>query len=108
MRVGIAAGKITGLDYNLWYDFKVTRPEFVAILKYTLDLRRKGNRAPLLFGMHSAIYASANPDPLAQASVADRRGAMVDFLKYALTFPDVRVVTTKAVLDWVRNPVPLE
>ena len=107
-RIGVAAGKITGLDYNLWYDNQVTRPEFVAILKYTLDLRRQGNRAPLLFGMHSAIYASANLQPLPQASVADRRAAVVEFLKHALTFPDVRIVTTKAVLDWIRNPVPLD
>jgi hypothetical protein len=78
----------------------------VATLKYTLDLRRKGNRAPMLFGMHSAIYT--NNEPAMNASTAERRQAIVDFIKYALTFPDVRIVTTKAVLDWVRNPVPLD
>jgi hypothetical protein len=107
-RVGIMQGKITGLDYNLWYDFKTTKAEFVAILKHTLDLRMKGNRAPMLLGMHSAIYASANPEPTAQATVADRRAGVTEFLKYALTIPEVRVVTTKAVLDWLRKPVPLD
>jgi Polysaccharide deacetylase len=106
-RIGINEGKITGLDYNLFYDFKTTKAEFVAILKYTLDLRMKGNRAPLLFGMHSKIYATADMEPLPQASVADRRAAVVEFLRYAITIPEVRVVTTKAVLDWIRKPVPL-
>jgi hypothetical protein len=107
-RVSIKEGKITGLDYNLWYDFLVTKPEFVAITEYTLDQHRKGNRAPMLLGMHSAIYAKADAEPLQQASVADRRAAVVEFLNYALKYPDVRVVTTKAVLDWIRNPVPLQ
>ena len=35
---------------------QITKAEFVATLKYTLDTRRRGNRAPFLFGMHSAIY----------------------------------------------------
>jgi hypothetical protein len=106
-RIAINEGKITGLDYNLFYDFKTTKAEFVAILKYTLDLRMKGNRAPLLFGMHSKIYATADMEPLPQATVADRRAAVVEFLRYAVTIPEVRVVTTKAVLDWIRKPVAL-
>jgi hypothetical protein len=106
-RIAINEGKITGLDYNLWYDFKTTKAEFVAILKYTLDLRMKGNRAPMLLGMHSKIYATADTEPLTQATVTDRRNGVVEFLRYAVTIPQVRVVTTKAVLDWLRKPVPL-
>jgi len=105
-RIGVNEGKITGLDYNLWYDFLLTAPEFLATIKYSLDQRRKGNHAPMLFGMHSGIYSS-----LAQpvgVSLNDRRKAIADFLNYALTYPEVRVVTTKAVLDWIRNPVALK
>lgn len=105
-RFSDASPKITGLDYDLFYDYLLTKDEFVATLKHTLDLRLAGNRAPLLFGMHSAIY-SANAVPGTRATLAERRQAIVDVLKYALGFPDVRVVTTKAVLDWIRNPVPL-
>jgi hypothetical protein len=102
-----ADGQITGLDYNLWYDFRVTKAEFLATLKHTLDLRRQGNRAPFLFGMHSAIYTAQTPaGPV--ASVTERQQAIVEFLGYAVSFPDVRVVATKAVLDWIRNPVPLD
>jgi hypothetical protein len=97
--------KISGLDWNLWYKFKLNKAEFVATLKYSLDQRRKGNRAPFLFGMHSAIYTT---EPLPSASIAERRAAISEFLAYALTFPEVRVVTTKAVLDWIRNPVALQ
>jgi hypothetical protein len=102
-----AAGQITGLDYNLWYDFTLTKAEFLATLKYTFDLRRKGNHAPFLFGMHSAIYTDQTPvGPI--ASLSERQQAIDEFLRYALTFPEVRVVATKAVLDWIRNPVPLD
>jgi hypothetical protein len=102
-----AVGQIVGLDYNLWYDFTLTKAEFLATLKYTFDLRRKGNRAPLLFGMHSAIYTDQTPvGPI--ASLSERQQAIDEFLRYALTFPEVRVVTTKAALDWIRNPVPLD
>jgi hypothetical protein len=104
--VGITAGKITGLDYNLWYAYELNKAEFLATLKYSLDQHRKGNRTPFLFGMHTAIYTSHEPN--VKATVAERREAIVEFLKYALTYPDVRIVTMKAVLDWVRNPVPLD
>ena len=55
--VAIGAGKITGLDYNLWYDYKLNKAEFVATRSTPLDQPARGNRAPMLFGMHSAIYA---------------------------------------------------
>ncbi|HXU82983.1 MAG TPA: hypothetical protein VN914_16405 [Polyangia bacterium] len=103
--VGIAQGKITGLDYNLWYDYNLNKAEFVATLKYTLDTRLRGNRAPLLFGMHSAIYTGQ--EATVNASLAERKAAIVEFLNYAVKQADVRIVTTKAVLDWIRNPVPL-
>ena len=51
-------GKITGFDWNFWAEFKMTRIEVEAILKHTLDLRLKGNRAPFLIGMHSDMYSS--------------------------------------------------
>ncbi len=46
-------GKITGLDFNLWNGIRLNKDEVLATLKYTLDLRLKGNRAPFLFGAHS-------------------------------------------------------
>jgi peptidoglycan/xylan/chitin deacetylase (PgdA/CDA1 family) len=100
-------GKITGMDWNLWFGVRLTRPEFVAVLKYTLDQRRKGNRAPLLIGMHSKLYGAAGYEVPPAAPTAQARAAVVEFLDYALGFPEVRVVPTAAVLDWIRNPAPL-
>jgi hypothetical protein len=107
--VGIAEGKITGLDYNLWTDYGVTKAEFVAILKYSLDQHHKGNRAPFLMGMHSFYYSASYAEAVPNATLAERRAAVSEFLNWAIaTYPDVRLVTTKAVLDWIRNPVALK
>jgi hypothetical protein len=100
-------GKITGMDWNLWFGVRLTRPEFVAVLKYTLDQRRKGNRAPLLIGMHSKLYGAAGYEVPPAAPTTQARAAVIEFLDYALGFPEVRVVPTAAVLDWIRNPAPL-
>ena len=101
-----ASGKITGFDYNLWVVFEMTKAEFVATLAYTLDLRLRGNRAPLMFGTHSDYYADKYTAP-PNASVRERQEAIEELLDYALSKPEVRVVSNTQILDWVRNPSPL-
>lgn len=101
-----ADGKITGFDWNLWMEFGMTRPEVVATFKYSLDLRLAGNRAPLTFGNHSDIYSEQYASA-AGSTAEDRRQALAEILDYALSRPEVRVVTAKQILDWLRNPVPL-
>lgn len=93
-----AGGQITGFDYNLWVEFEMTAKEVTATLKYSLDQRLAGNRAPFLLGVHSDEYAAAN---------SERRPAIREFLDYALTKADVRVVSTQRVLAWLRDPVAL-
>lgn len=95
---GEPAEKITGLDWNVLEAAKCDGPEFLAILKYTLDLRLAGNRAPFMVGGHTALYPLSKPD---------RRQAMEDFIAYALTKPEVRFVTGKQLIDWLRAPQPL-
>jgi hypothetical protein len=100
----VGSGKITGFDYNLWVSFKMNKAEFLATLKYTLDQRLKGNRAPFLLGTHTDYYSSkytAAPN----ASVEERQEAIEEFLDYALSKPVVRVVSHKKVLDWIRRHV---
>ncbi|KMQ50566.1 chitin deacetylase [Chitinispirillum alkaliphilum] len=104
-------GKISGLDYNLFYfqEFNLSKDETLAILKYTLDQRMAGNRAPMLIGLHSQFYTnfwSVNttgiPDPL------DRQAVVEEFVDYALTkYEDVRIVPMRDVVTWMENPVPL-
>lgn len=100
------SGKITGFDYNLWVLFKMTKAEFLATLKYTLDLRLEGNRAPMMFGAHTDYYSSKYTAP-PNATVAERQQAIEEFLDYALSKPEVRVVSHNRILEWVRNPVTL-
>ena len=101
----VCDGKITGFDYNLWVLFKMTKAEFVATLKYSLDLRLKGNRAPFMLGGHTDIYSSAYLGEIPNATASERQDALNDFLDHALGKPEVQVVSFKNVLDWVRNPI---
>ena len=99
-------GKITGFDWNLWIEFGMTGAEFLATLKYTLDLRLKGNRCPMTFGTHSDIYSSKFQD-LPNSSVEERQQALEEFIDYALSIPEVRIVSAKELLDWIREPSAL-
>lgn len=101
-------GKITGMDWNLWFEYGMTKAEFLATLKYTLDLRLQGNRCPLNVGVHSAIYADKSPETPPGATVQERRDAFREFLDYALSKPPVRVVSSKELLAWLKNPAPLQ
>ena len=103
------SGRITGLDYNCWFDFNTTKEEYVAILKYTLDLRLAGNRAPFIFGAHSDYYSLqyiSEPQGC-NTDYMQRREAMEEFLDYALSKPEVRIVPARELIRWMRKPVPL-
>jgi len=99
--------KMTGLDYNMWVDAKMSKTEFVNTLKHTLDLRLQGNRCPFLFGAHSDEYSSKWTGQCV-ANIQERREALVEFFEYALTKPDVRIVSYDKVLAWIREPAPLD
>jgi hypothetical protein len=101
-----ADGKITGFDYNLWVLFEMSAAEFLATLKHTLDLRLAGNRAPLQIGAHSDYYARDYTAP-PNATAAERREALAEFVDYALSQPAVRLVPLRDVLAWVQEPAPL-
>ncbi len=105
----VVDGKLTGLDYNMMMEFPMTGPEVAATLKYTLDLRRKGNRAPMMWGAHTPYYSAANLDfNPAQIPLEDRRAAVEDFLNYALSLEDVRVVPVRDILEWVKANTPAD
>jgi hypothetical protein len=81
----------------------MTKGEFLATLKHTLDKRLQGNRAPLLFGAHTDYY-STKYTGAPNATSDERRAAIEEFIDYALSKPDVRIVSAKQVLDWMRLP----
>jgi hypothetical protein len=102
----VESGKITGFDYNLWVSFSMNKEEFVATLKYTLDQRLAGNRAPFMFGAHTDYYSSKYT-AVPNATLEERQEAIEEFLDYALSHPQVRVTSNREILEWVRNPEPL-
>jgi peptidoglycan/xylan/chitin deacetylase (PgdA/CDA1 family) len=102
----VEGGKITGFDYNLWVSFAMTKAEFLATLKYTLDQRLAGNRAPMMFGAHTDYYSSKYT-AVPNATLIERQQAIEEFLDYARAKPMVRIKPNQEILEWVRNPVPL-
>ena len=101
-------GKVCGLDYNCLAEMQMTGEEFLATLKYSLDLRLKGNRAPFILGAHTGIYAlEYDSNPVIKVSVRDRQKAIEDFLDYALSKPEVFVVSPQKVIAWMKNPKAL-
>jgi peptidoglycan/xylan/chitin deacetylase (PgdA/CDA1 family) len=101
-----ASGKITGFDYNLWVLFGMTSAEFVATLKYTLDQRLAGNRAPFIIGAHTDYYSSRYTGA-PNTTWQERQASIEEFVDYALAKPEVRMTSVGEVLDFVRNPQPL-
>ncbi|MFV8783764.1 hypothetical protein ACNKU7_15210 [Microbulbifer sp. SA54] len=104
----VASGKIESSDYNLFYQFGLNKAEVLAILKYTLDLRLSGNRAPLTFLAHSDYYADIFDGWAATTTTAsERRETIEAFLAYALAKPEVRLVSHAELVDWMAKPQAL-
>ena len=103
----VAAGKITGMDWNLWCEFGMSPEEFLATVAYTLELRLAGNRCPLTVGLHSALYSDRQENNGCPTRVAGRRAAVTALLDRVLAHPEVRVVTHRDLVDWLERPVPL-
>ena len=100
--------RVTGLDWNMWYEegYCMNKGDFVSSLIYSLDQRMKGNRAPMIFGAHTSVYSDTYGHN-ERATVKDRRDALVDFINYALSIPEVRFVSMKELINWLREPVAL-
>lgn len=100
--------RMTGLDYNIWSLGGATKREMLGILKYNLDLRLAGNRAPFMFGTHSQYYTKEWADDNApNANVDDMRAALREFVDYALSKDAVRIRPSKDIIQWCKNPQPL-
>jgi len=110
---------ITGFDYNLISSFENSACQmdsisFLATLKYSLDQRLAGNRAPFTLGMHTDYYFPT-PDVLADdakeyvnITPTQRRAVIEEFVNYALTKPEVRFVTGAQLVSWMKAPIGLD
>lgn len=103
----IEDGKITGLDYNCLVMFGMDKEEWLGTLKYTLDLRLQGNRAPMAFGAHSDVYATGY-DICPRITIEERREVVETFLSYAQSKPEVMIKDAAKIVAWMQNPTPLE
>jgi len=102
-----AVGKVTGMDWNLWCEFGMTPAEFLATIRYTLELRLAGNRCPLTIGLHSELYSDRQDTAECPTPVAARRAAVAALLDHVLAVDEVRVVTARDLVAWLERPVPL-
>lgn len=102
-----ASGRVAPLDVTLFVDAGLSAAEVRAILKYSLDLRLGGNRAPFIFIAHSHVYASNYGAAPKAPSASERQGALEDFARYALSKSVVRMRPVADILSWVQQPRPL-
>jgi peptidoglycan/xylan/chitin deacetylase (PgdA/CDA1 family) len=108
-------GKVRGLDWNLLASpreggYGFTRDEYLQTLKYSLNLRLKGNRAPMLFGAHTPFYtakAMGNDIHPPNITYREMREVLEEFIAYALTKPEVRIVPFRKIRQWCEHPEPL-
>jgi len=101
------AGKISGMDWNLWCEFAMSPAEFLATIRYTLELRRAGNRCPLTVGLHSELYSDRQGVGECPTPPAERRAAVAALVDTLLAVDDVRIVTARDLVDWLESPAPL-
>src|SRR5262249_51214219 len=78
----------------------------LATLKYTLDQRLAGNRAPMIFVGHTHVYeAGWNGNAPNVQDLAERRAILEEFINYALSKPEVRMRPVADIATWMNNPV---
>jgi len=65
-----------------------------AILKENFDMNYQNNRAPFGVFLHAPWYTDKNTQALNQ------------FMDYAMALPNVWAVTTRQLIEWMKNPVP--
>jgi len=104
----VAAGKVSGMDWNLWCEFGMSPAEFLATIRYTLELRLAGNRCPLTVGLHSELYSDRQDTGECPTPVAARRAAVVALLDHVLAIDAVRVVSARDLVAWLERPESLE
>jgi peptidoglycan/xylan/chitin deacetylase (PgdA/CDA1 family) len=108
---GETASTVTGFDFNLWNKSQSEASfSYTEVLKQSLDQRMAGNRSPFAVGLHTDVYSQFNESANTTWNKFDyqaRRKALSDFIDYALTKPDVRLVTYRQLIEWMRAPKPL-
>jgi hypothetical protein len=110
----VGASIMTGLDFNVWAPkewgaLELTSDDMFDILRFNLDQRMRGNRAPMHIGLHSDNYTSEKDDEFPNSGGARARQVAIEqFIEYAITtYPEVRFATPHQIIGWMESPVAL-
>ncbi len=95
------------MDWNLWLEYSMTPVEFLATLRYTLDLHLQGNHCPMTVGLHPHLYSEHYSHEAFRCSTSERRMALDRFLEDTLRHPEVRVISHRELLEWMTHPQAL-
>ncbi len=94
-----------GFDSGIW----PKSSDLLGYLKATLDWHYNGTRSPMDIGLHSDYYSAENDGNLNfSTSYTQRQQALVKFLDYCESKPDVRIVKMVDFVRWMKNPVALD
>ncbi|MGM0461432.1 MAG: polysaccharide deacetylase family protein [Fibrobacterota bacterium] len=103
-------GLVTGLDWNMWAEpeggVEFNKDQSVRALKYTLDEKMSGTRAPMAFGMHSQYYAEGGSSFPNIDGHMEKRAIIEEFIDYALQQDNVWFVNGAQVIEYMKDPVP--
>lgn len=107
-------GRITGFDFNMYILWGMTCDQWLETMKYNLDLRIEGNKAPLHYGCHTDYYSTMYDfatllSPYNKSSYGlvvtkgwnkwdGRKKALEDFIAYAKG-KSAEFVTGKGLID---------
>ena len=118
--VGDKVREMTAFDFNTFLYARLTKDEWVEIMKYNFLIRYNGNRAPLTFGAHPGEFSwrydnevvllqPGNEDfhdVLKYNTYQDRKDAVVEFIQWVKTnYPnDVYFMSNKELIDYMKEP----
>ena len=109
------SGKITGMDWNLWFEYFMDEDDAFATMAHTFDLHYEGNRCPFYVGLHSDIYCDkydindleGEEVTRVKANVEQRRNMVRRIMKHILSKKDVQVVTAAETVRYINDPALL-
>ncbi|MBI2644009.1 MAG: fibronectin type III domain-containing protein [Candidatus Wildermuthbacteria bacterium] len=107
LRTKLGLGAQVGYCDKDWFAAGIEGTDIATLLKYNLDQHSNGNKAPMHLCLHSQEWGKPDWQPERSATTLARQAALQDFLTYALTKPEVRVIKQRDVINWIKNPIPL-
>jgi len=117
--IGTHVREITAFDFNTFLYARLTRGEWVEVMKYNFLLRYNGNRAPLTFGAHPAEFSARYDtavlqqpgnedflDVLNYNTYQDRKDAVIEFLDWVQTHygDDTWILSNKELIEYMDAP----